>query len=292
MLPLPTPGTPPLSSTGQPQDQVRGLVGGHPGAPRHAGRKQAERGARNCVNTVAPAGEERVEASARRASERQQGNAPRPFVVAIDGPAASGKGTLARRLAARFGLAHLETGVLYRATALLVLKANADPADPVAAAAAARRVDQSLLSDRLLRDERVARAASAVAANPEVRRALLDFQRDFATHPPAPAQGAVLDGRDIGSVVCPAADVKLFVTADPEVRACRRLAELQASGVAAIYWDVLQELKDRDTRDAERGTAPMAVPPDAIVIDTTALDADAVLEHVSGIVSRALADAR
>jgi CMP/dCMP kinase len=199
---------------------------------------------------------------------------------------------LARRLAARFGLAHLETGALYRATALLVLKANADPADPVAAAAAARRVGQSLLSDRLLRDERVARAASVVAASPEVRQALLDFQRNFAAHPPAPARGAILDGRDIGSVVCPAAEVKLFVTADPEARARRRLAELQASGVAAIYGDVLQELKDRDRRDAERGTAPMAVLPDAIVIDTTALDADAVLERVSEIVSRAIADAR
>ncbi|MBV8119888.1 MAG: (d)CMP kinase [Alphaproteobacteria bacterium] len=213
----------------------------------------------------------------------------RPFIVAIDGPAASGKGTLARRLAERFGLAHLDTGTLYRATALLVLEDNADPADPVAATAAARRVDQSLLSDPLLRDERVAHAASVVAANPEVRQALLDFQRNFAAHPPVPARGAVLDGRDIGSVVCPAADVKLFVTADPEVRALRRLAELQASGVAAIYSDVLQELEYRDTRDAGRGTAPMVVPPDAVVINTTALDADAVLERASDIVSRAIA---
>jgi CMP/dCMP kinase len=221
----------------------------------------------------------------------REGEGRRPFVVAIDGPAASGKGTLARRLAARFGLAHLETGALYRATAFLVLEANADPADPVAAAAAARRVEESLLSDPRLRDERVARAASVVAAHTEVRQVLLDFQRNFAAHPPAPAPGAVLDGRDIGSVVCPAAQVKLFVTADPEVRAWRRLAELQASGVAAIYRDVLQELNNRDTRDARRGTAPMAVPPDAIVIDTTALDADAVLEHVSRIVSQVIADA-
>jgi cytidylate kinase len=217
---------------------------------------------------------------------------PRPFIVAIDGPAASGKGTLARHLAKRFGLAHLETGALYRATALLVLEEGGDPADAAAAGAAARRVDAHLLLDPRLRGEDVAHAASVVAANPDVRRALLDFQRSFAAHPRAPARGAVLDGRDIGSVVCPAADVKLFITADAEVRARRRLDELQASGSAAIYEDVLRELKDRDTRDAGRGTAPMAVPPDATVVDTTALDVDAVLARVSDMVSRAIAGSR
>ena len=213
----------------------------------------------------------------------------RPFVVAIDGPAASGKGTLARQLAKCFGLAHLETGALYRATALLILDANGDPADPAAAAAAARRVTAELLSDARLRDEAVARAASLVAANPEVRRALLDFQRNFAAHPPPPAKGAVLDGRDIGSVVCPSANVKLFVTADPKVRAQRRLDELRAAGRAAIYEDVLQELNERDIRDAGRSAAPMVAPPDATIVDTTTLDIAAAFARVSAILSRALA---
>ena len=213
----------------------------------------------------------------------------RPFVVAIDGPAASGKGTLARQLAKCFSLAHLETGTLYRATALLILDANRDPADPAAAAAAARRVTAELLSDPRLRDEAVARAASLVAANPEVRGALLDFQRNFAAHPPPPAKGAVLDGRDIGSVVCPSANVKVFVTADPKVRAQRRLDELRAAGRAAIYEDVLQELNERDIRDAGRSAAPMVAPPDATIVDTTTLDIAAAFARVSAILSRALA---
>jgi CMP/dCMP kinase len=217
---------------------------------------------------------------------------PGALVIAIDGPAASGKGTLARRLAERFGLAHLETGALYRATALLVLENGGNPADPDAAIAAARRVDAGLLSDPRLRSEAVAAASSVVAAIPGVRAALLDFQRNFAAHPPAPARGAVLDGRDIGSVVCPAADVKLFVIAAPEVRARRRLGELQASGSVAIYADVLKELQDRDTRDAARSAAPLAAAPDAIVVDTTTLDADAVLAYASEIVAQSLAGSR
>ena len=216
----------------------------------------------------------------------------RPFVVAIDGPAASGKGTLARRLAERFGFAHLETGALYRASALLILDEGGDPADTPTAVAAARQVNLHLLSDPRLRSEDVARAASIIAADPEVRRSLLDFQRDFAAHPPPPARGAILDGRDIGSVVCPAANVKLFVTADAQVRARRRLDELRASGSNAIYQDVLQELKDRDRRDTGRAAAPMAVPIDATIIDTTALDVDAAVECASHIVSRALAEWR
>jgi CMP/dCMP kinase len=216
----------------------------------------------------------------------------KPFVVAIDGPAASGKGTLARRLAEHFGFAHLETGALYRATALLILDEGGDPADLATAVAAARRVSAHLLSDPRLRGEDVSRAASIVAANPEVRRSLLDFQRHFATHPPAPARGAILDGRDIGSTVCPAADVKLFVTADAEVRARRRLDELRACGSSAIYENVLQELMDRDRRDAGRAAAPLAVPTDATIIDTTALDIDAAVARASHIVSRALAGRR
>jgi CMP/dCMP kinase len=212
----------------------------------------------------------------------------RPFVIAIDGPAASGKGTLAGRLADRFGFAHLDTGVLYRATAFLVLSDAGDPADPVAAEAAALRVDVLSLSDPRLRWDEVAAAASLVAAMPVVRRALLGFQRNFAARPPAPARGAVLDGRDIGTVVCPAADLKLFITANPEARACRRLKELREQGAAAIYEDVLQDLNARDARDSERQAAPLSAAPDAEVIDTTALDADLVFERVSNLVARML----
>jgi len=212
----------------------------------------------------------------------------RPFVVAIDGPAASGKGTLARRLAERFGFAHLDTGTLYRATALGVLDNKDDPADPVAAEKAAHHVDLRQLADPRLRGEAVSAAASVVAANPAVRRALLAFQRDFATHPPAPARGAVLDGRDIGSVVCPQADLKLFLTADVQTRAKRRVEELRGRGATAIYEIVLQDLNERDARDGERRAAPLSVAPDAEVIDTTTLDAAAVIELAADYVARAL----
>ena len=162
----------------------------------------------------------------------------RPLVVAIDGPAASGKGTLARRLAKHFGLAHLDTGALYRATALIVLDQAADPADPAAAAKAAGLVHPRLLSDPRLRGEAASAAASVVATIPVVRQTLLDLQRNFAARPPKPARGAILDGRDIGSVVCPAAEVKLFVTASAEERARRRVEELRRQGTTAIFMDV------------------------------------------------------
>jgi CMP/dCMP kinase len=218
---------------------------------------------------------------------------PASFVVAIDGPAASGKGTLARRLAERFGLAHLDTGKLYRAAGFLALEAGADPADPEAALAAAKRVNPALLADKRLLAEEVAGAASVVAAIPQVRAALLAFQREFAADPPAPlpgavAQGAVLDGRDIGTIVCPDAPVKLFVTASPEARAERRMRELRERGAAAIYGDVLQDMKERDARDSSRRVAPLAAAPDAETIDTTRLDADQVFERASGITARAL----
>ncbi len=215
-----------------------------------------------------------------------------PFVVAIDGPAASGKGTLARRLAERFGLAHLDTGRLYRATALLVLEDKADPADPQSAAAAARRVEAALLDDPRLGEERVGRAASVVAAVPEARAVLLAFQRGFAASPPPPATGAVLDGRDIGSVVCPDADLKLFITATAEERARRRVEELRERGAPAIYETVLQDLKERDARDSSRRTAPLSAAADAIVIDTTTRDADAVFAIVADLVARRLARLR
>jgi cytidylate kinase len=213
----------------------------------------------------------------------------KPFVVAIDGPAASGKGTLARRLAERFGLAHLDTGKLYRATALLVLEAGADPADPEAAIAAARKLDPAVLSDPRLSSEAVANASSVVAAIPAVRAVLLQMQRDFASGPPPPSRGAVLDGRDIGTAVCPDATVKLFVTASPEARAERRVKELRGRGAAAIYGDVLQDMKERDARDSMRRVAPLVAAPDAVIIDTTRLDAEQVLEQASEIIARTLA---
>jgi CMP/dCMP kinase len=212
----------------------------------------------------------------------------RSFVVAIDGPAASGKGTLARRLAEHFGLAHLDTGRLYRATALLALSERDDPADAAAAERAARRVAARHLSDPRLGGETIGAAASVVAAIPAVRRALLAFQQDFAAHPPPPARGAVLDGRDIASVVCPAADVKLFITAAAETRARRRVEELRQAGRPAIYENVLRDLNKRDARDSERRIAPLAAAPDAVIIDTTPLDADAVFGRAVGLVTRTL----
>ncbi len=211
------------------------------------------------------------------------------MIVAIDGPAAAGKGTLARRIAAHFQLAYLDTGAIYRAAAFQAVAAGDDPADPVAAEAAAKRVRAEQLADPKLRDEAVGKAASVVAAIPGVRAALLAFQRDFASHPPAGSRGAVLDGRDIGTVVCPLADVKLFVTASAEARALRRFKELQEQDPGAIYLRVLQDMKDRDARDSQRQAAPLAPAPDAVVLDTTALDADAVFKMACDIVGRKVA---
>ena len=211
------------------------------------------------------------------------------MIIAIDGPAASGKGTLGRRLAAHFGLARLDTGGLYRAVALRALEAGADPADPAIAEAAAKAVRAEDLADPGLREERVAQAASVVAAIPAVRQALLAFQRDFAQRPPGGAAGAVLDGRDIGTVICPDADAKLFVTAGVEARAKRRFKELRESGNAAIYEAVLQDMKDRDARDSQRRAAPLVPADDAFVLDTTALDADAAFAAALEFIGRKLA---
>ncbi len=211
------------------------------------------------------------------------------MIIALDGPAASGKGTLARRLARHYRLAHLDTGGLYRATALHALLGGGDPADIATAAAAARRVRAEDLADPRLREERVAQAASVVAAIPEVRKALLAFQRDFARHPGEGARGAVLDGRDIGTVVCPDAEAKLFITADLEARARRRFRELRESGIDAIYEHVLQDMKDRDARDSRRRTAPLVPAADALVLDTTALDADATFAAAVDFIAGRLA---
>ncbi len=206
------------------------------------------------------------------------------MIIAIDGPAASGKGTLAKRIAEHFGFAYLDTGLLYRAVGLEVLRRGKDPADPKAAEAAARTVVLSQLDDPALKSDEVGSAASQVAAIPGVRAALLALQRRFARSPPGGEKGAVLDGRDIGTVICPDADVKLFVTASPEVRAERRHKELLARGVDSIYARVLKELSERDARDSVRLVAPLRPAPDALLLDTSGLDADqafaAAIEHI------------
>jgi CMP/dCMP kinase len=211
------------------------------------------------------------------------------MIIAIDGPAASGKGTLARRLARHFGLAHLDTGGLYRAVALRALDSGGDPADAAVAEKAAKAVHAGDLGDPRLREEKVAQAASVVAAIPAVRQALLAFQRDFAHHPPGGAAGAVLDGRDIGTVICPEAEAKLFITASPEARAARRVRELREAGETAIYEAVLQDMKDRDARDSQRRAAPLVPADDAFVLDTSALDADAAFAAALAFIGRRLA---
>jgi cytidylate kinase len=202
-----------------------------------------------------------------------------PLIIAIDGPAASGKGTLARRLAAHFGLPHLDTGLLYRAVARRVLDAGRDPADAHAAEAAARALRSEDLARGDLRGPPVDEASSQVAALPGVRAALLQFQRDFAA-----VRGAVMDGRDIGTVVFPEARVKLYVTASVEERARRRFTELRARGEGADLKAVLAEMRARDARDADRTDAPMRPAADAVVLDTTALDADTAFEQALQIV--------
>jgi len=206
------------------------------------------------------------------------------MIIAIDGPAAAGKGTLARRLAAHFDYAFLDTGRLYRAVGYLVLDAGGDPANEADAVAAARALDPAALEDVDLHTETVADAASKVAAIPAVRQVLLDFQRDFAANPPGGKAGAVLDGRDIGSVVCPDADVKLFVTARPEIRAERRHKELQEKGLESTYPAVLTEIEARDERDRTRDVSPLLAG-DSREIDTSDKTPDAVFEEVRALVA-------
>lgn len=193
------------------------------------------------------------------------------MIIAIDGPAASGKGTLARRIAAHFGYQVLDTGLIYRAVARDLLASGQSLDDEAAAAWAAKSLDPTTLDDPGLRLPGVGEAASVVAKFPTVRTALLEFQRNFAAQKP----GAVLDGRDIGTVVCPDADVKLFIIADVEVRARRRYEELKARGEPVTYERVLDTIKARDARDESRTDAPMAIALDAHVLDTTSLNADA-----------------
>lgn len=207
------------------------------------------------------------------------------MIIAVDGPAASGKGTLARRVARELGYAYLDTGKLYRAVGLAVLRAGGDPADATAAEKAARGLEPAGLDDPELAGDRAAQAASKVGSIPGVRAALLEFQRTFARRKP----GAVLDGRDIGTVVCPDADLKLYVTASDEIRAERRHKELLARGEASIYARVLQDLKERDARDSARSVAPMKPAEDAVVIDTTGLDAEAAFAEAMELIRTAKA---
>jgi cytidylate kinase len=202
------------------------------------------------------------------------------MIVAIDGPSAAGKGTLSRRLAATLGYHHLDTGLLYRAVGARLLAEGVDPADAEAAARAAHVLGPADIAREGLREENVGRAASVVAANPAVRAALVEFQRRFAAQPP----GAVLDGRDIGTVICPGAEVKLYVVASAEVRARRRHDELRGRGEPATYAAVFRDLQERDARDQARGTAPAKPAEDAIVLDTTDLTADEVFAQAIGIV--------
>lgn len=206
------------------------------------------------------------------------------MIIAIDGPAAAGKGTLARRLAEHFDFAYLDTGSLYRAVGLALLRAGYDPADAETAALASRTLDAALLTDPMLREEKTGDAASKVAAVPAVRSNLLEFQRKFASSPPEGKGGAVLDGRDVGTVVCPAADVKLFVTASAEERAKRRFLEMGTRGVAAEFSEILADVKARDERDMNRADAPLKPAEDALLLDTTELDIDAVFSRAVALI--------
>ena len=204
------------------------------------------------------------------------------MIIAIDGPAASGKGTLGKRIADHFGLAHLDTGLLYRAVARDVRRKGGALDDVELAAAAARELDPATLDDPDLRAPGLGEAASIVAGIAQVRASLLQFQRDFARRPP----GAVLDGRDIGTVVCPDADVKIYVTASPDVRAKRRYLEKMSRGEAATYEAVLADIRRRDERDASRDAAPMRRAADAFLLDTSNLDIEAAFNTAVGVILR------
>ena len=209
------------------------------------------------------------------------------MIIAIDGPAASGKGTIARRLAERYGLPHLDTGLLYRATAAALIAADRDLYDEDAAVAAARGLGLMDFDETVLRDRQMGEAASVVAAMPGVRAALLETQRAFAARP----EGAVLDGRDIGTVVCPQATVKIYVTASPSARAQRRALELAGRGEKADYRGILADILRRDARDADRLAAPLRPAPDARHLDTTNLSVEAAVAKAERIVEAARASA-
>lgn len=213
-----------------------------------------------------------------------------PLVVAVDGPAAAGKGTLSRRLSGYYSLAYLDTGTLYRGVGWLMLREGLDPRDADDAERMARSFHIEQLADADIRTGDVAKAASVVAVNPGVRAALLDYQRTFASQPPGGAVGAILDGRDIGTVVCPDAEVKLFVTASPECRAERRWQELRMGDPGLSEAAVLDDIKRRDDRDSSRTEAPLRPAPGAHLLDTTALSIDAAFAAARRVIDRALED--
>ena len=202
------------------------------------------------------------------------------MIIAIDGPAASGKGTLAKKLAQHYGYRHLDTGVIYRAVAHALLEEGADLRDEALAVAAAVELDPETFSNPALKSQKVGEAASVVSAIPRVREVLLDFQRRFAATPP----GTVLDGRDIGTVICPNADVKIFVVADPKVRAHRRTLEAKSRGEEADEARILQDIIQRDERDRNRATAPLKPAADAYLLDNTNLDIEAAVRAAVDIV--------
>ena len=202
------------------------------------------------------------------------------MIIAIDGPAAAGKGTIALKLAKHYGLNHLDTGLLYRAIGRLMTQQGLDLDDAAQAGEIARKLKAKDLGHADLRGREAGELASRVAVHPEVRAALVDFQRNFARTPP----GAVLDGRDIGTAICPEADIKIFVTASPEVRARRRTDELNAKGRDVPYERILAEILERDERDSHRSAAPLRQADDAVRLDTTALDAEAAFAAAIEIV--------
>ncbi|MBR0755837.1 (d)CMP kinase [Bradyrhizobium jicamae] len=202
------------------------------------------------------------------------------MIIAIDGPAASGKGTLGKRLAQHYGYRHLDTGVIYRAVAYAVLETGGDLHDEALAIAAARAIDPGTFGNPALKSHEVGNAASIVSAFPAVREVLLNFQRQFASEPP----GAVLDGRDIGTVICPDADVKIFVVADPKVRAQRRTLEAQSRGEQADEAAILADIISRDERDRNRPVAPLRPADDAHTLDNSNLGIDASVEAAIAIV--------
>jgi CMP/dCMP kinase len=210
------------------------------------------------------------------------------MIIAIDGPAASGKGTIARQIAHVYGLHHLDTGLLYRAVAKAMLDAGYPPDDAKHATEFAARLDPGKYEENALKLQPITEAASVVAAIPQVRQALINYQREFAIRPP----GAVLDGRDIGTVIAPGADVKLFVVASPEVRAARRLLELRARGETADEREVLADLLRRDERDSRRTAAPLKAAPDAHLLDTTHLGIDAAFRAAVDIIEAVRAGRR
>lgn len=203
------------------------------------------------------------------------------FILAIDGPAASGKGTLARRLAKHLDLPHLDTGLTYRAVADALLRAGETLEDEAVATAAARRVDLAALDADILADHEIGNAASKVAAMPDVRRTLVELQRQFAETPP----GAVLDGRDIGTVVCPGADVKLYVTASPHERARRRWNEMQLKGKDAAFDDILRDIQERDARDMGRADSPLKPAENAHLLDTSQMDIETAFAQALTIIN-------